>query len=139
MDMKKCCHCKEIKKISEFSINNSRKDGHSSTCRGCHRQLRKKHYLKHKESTLKRNNERRQKNKQHIINYKKNSKCIICGETRWWVLDFHHRDYSEKTDEVGNMWINYGIDNIVKEIDKCDIICANCHRDIHYRQNGGIV
>ena len=48
MSTKKCCHCKETKEMDEFSVNNSRKDGHSSTCKECHRELRKQHYYKYK-------------------------------------------------------------------------------------------
>jgi hypothetical protein len=45
------------------------------------------------------------------------------------VMDFHHRDPKTKRFEVGNA----GTPNLARaELEKCDVICANCHRLRHY-------
>lgn len=57
--------------------------------------------------------------------------CAKCGDTRVWVLDFHHKDRDEKEFTIGK--IKKGsLDLIQSEIDKCAVLCANCHREFHY-------
>ena len=49
-------------------------------------------------------------------------------------LDFHHK--SNKKDSISNMVVNgYSISKINKEIKKCQILCSNCHRKVHYQNN----
>jgi hypothetical protein len=63
--------------------------------------------------------------------------CAYCG----WnihpeVLQFHHRKPLEKENQVSRL-VNDGrpMDEILKEIEKCDIICPNCHTFKHYRES----
>lgn len=59
--------------------------------------------------------------------------CVQCGESHPACLDFHHRNATEKTRDVATM-VSYGtsIKRILEEISKCDVLCANCHRKLHY-------
>ncbi len=57
--------------------------------------------------------------------------CKICGESRSACLDFHHRDASKKDADVSVAIAHWSIKRLQKEIDKCDIICSNCHRVLH--------
>lgn len=61
-------------------------------------------------------------------------KCIICGCDKHYCLDFHHKNPSEKTFSLSSFW-HYNIEMLKKEIEKCELICANCHREIHYLEN----
>ena len=67
--------------------------------------------------------------------YKRSCSCEICGENHPACLTFHHRDASDKLIEVSIM-IQYGYSKtrIMKEIGKCDVLCANCHAKIHWAQ-----
>lgn len=48
-------------------------------------------------------------------------------------LDFHHRDPKEKVLLLDmRTFSNTGIESLEIEIAKCDILCANCHREEHY-------
>ena len=76
--------------------------------------------------------EHRQKRKQKAVEYK-GGKCQIkdCGYDRCIeALEFHHLDSKEKDfgwgDGVGRKW-----EVQKKELDKCIMVCANCHREIH--------
>ena len=67
--------------------------------------------------------------KQRLIEYK-GGKCQICGYNRCQeALDFHHINQSEKDYTI------YGgtksFETLKKEVDKCILVCANCHREIH--------
>ena len=126
-----CPKCETDKPIEEFPINKSRKDGRGRVCKGCQNEYTRNHYRKNKKQYLERNRRRTKEAKEYIIEYKKRSKCKKCPEDRWWVLDFHHVD--EKKEEVVNL-ISHGIEMVKKEIEKCEVLCANCHRDLHFQE-----
>ena len=65
---------------------------------------------------------------------KKISECKDCGESNPLVLDFDHVR-GKKIMCISNMVRNsYSIETIQKEIDKCEVRCANCHRLITYKR-----
>ncbi len=60
------------------------------------------------------------------------NKCMECEQTYpTCVYDFHHKDPKEKKYTVSKMLLNKWED-VVKELDKCILLCANCHRVIHH-------
>ncbi len=64
-------------------------------------------------------------------------KCIDCGEKDPIVLDFDHRDPKTKLKNVARMLSgHWSWESVYKEIEKCDIRCANCHRRKSYKQFG---
>ena len=67
-----------------------------------------------------------------VQGYKSASGCSRCNESTPCCLDFHHRDPSLKVAEVATMaHRGFSISNILVEIEKCEILCANCHRKFH--------
>jgi len=67
--------------------------------------------------------------------YKEFLKCSKCGENHPAVIDFHHR-IGKKEYGVSKMVADgYSIDRIKKELEKCDVFCANCHRKVHFENN----
>jgi hypothetical protein len=64
------------------------------------------------------------------MNEIKSKPCHDCGGVfAVCCMDFDHRDGTEKTYNVGSMFAHhYSIDLIKIELDKCDLVCANCHR-----------
>lgn len=60
-------------------------------------------------------------------------KCKICGYSRCTAaLVFHHRDPSQKKFLINNATAAKPWKILKEEIDKCDLLCANCHAEIHY-------
>lgn len=79
---------------------------------------------------------RRRRIKQWFDEFKKTLKCQECNDSRHYVLDFHHRDPKEKEKALGEiMQRGWSKKRIMKEVDKCDVYCANCHRELHYKDN----
>ena len=81
-------------------------------------------------------NVRKRKNKNYklIRKIKLDSGCEICGYNKHHVaLDFDHLDRKTKITSVGQM-VNFSWKRIQKEINKCRILCANCHRIETYKQ-----
>lgn len=71
--------------------------------------------------------------KQEFVDYK-GGKCVICGYNKCLgAFDFHHRDPNEKDLNLSKM-TSRCFDSVKIELDKCDLLCANCHREIHYKQ-----
>jgi hypothetical protein len=63
--------------------------------------------------------------------------CEVCGENHPACLDFHHNDKSEKIDFVRRLAIHSSNNKrVLDEIKKCKLICANCHRKVHYKPVG---
>ena len=60
------------------------------------------------------------------------SKCQICGYSKCTdALEFHHINPNEKDKDYFNM--RGGLSpNLKTELDKCVLLCANCHREIHH-------
>ena len=67
-------------------------------------------------------------------NLKKQYHCIICKTKDFRVLEFHHKDPGTKIGGVGNMIGKYGKIKILEEIQKCDCLCSNCHKILHYEE-----
>lgn len=70
------------------------------------------------------------KNKVAYINSKKTA-CTKCGCDDPACLDFHHRNHADKITEVSLAAARWSIKRIQEEIDKCDVLCSNCHRKLH--------
>lgn len=62
--------------------------------------------------------------------------CISCGYSRCkQALDFHHRDGADKDTEVSKLVkAMASVKRIMAEIAKCDVVCANCHRERHCKR-----
>lgn len=68
-----------------------------------------------------------------LRDYKRSCSCKVCGETRPACLTFHHRDPAEKIIEVSILVARHNKrERIRAEIAKCDVMCANCHADLHF-------
>lgn len=67
--------------------------------------------------------------------YKKTLKCENCGYNKCQEsLDFHHKDSNKKEFSIGQALFRYSKNKIMEEIKKCIILCANCHRELHYNE-----
>ena len=77
---------------------------------------------------------RRKKLRQMAVDYK-GGKCVRCGYNRCKeALDFHHEDPNEKEFGISMKGITRSWAKIRAEVDKCILICANCHREEHARK-----
>lgn len=75
--------------------------------------------------------------KHQLILYK-GGKCQRCGYNKCeGALHFHHIDSQTKDFEISNMYNNsiYSMELLYKEVDKCELLCANCHAEEHFKNN----
>lgn len=130
--MKPCSLCKEIKPISEFYVSG----GYLyPQCKLCKRNKDKSTY--HKNASEKERRKRNDKKSRQIRRLRaqifvyeilSKSKCVDCNESRFETLEFDHI-CGNKTKPISLM-VKQGLkpEEIQKEISKCEVRCANCHR-----------
>lgn len=133
METKICSKCKKEKPVSEFGKNKAKKDGLQAECKECKSAYNKLHYQKNKETYLAKARESSKECEDYIREIKSSLKCSICGEGRWWVLDFHHENPDEKESCIATLAHNGSRKKMEEELKKCIVLCANCHRDIHFK------
>lgn len=125
--MKICSSCKKKKKEDRFSWKVKGKIKQSK-CRSCSRMYSKSHYKDNSDQYKSKNLKVRDRNKAFIIKYLKSQVCIDCGIFDIRVLEFDHVR-GIKTKSISQMIQDgYSLLSLQKEINKCDIRCANCHR-----------
>jgi hypothetical protein len=100
------------------------------------RKYNRAYYERNREQLLERQAEKNRRfaenRRKWLVDYKKTLKCTRCGENHPATLIFHHRDSSEKSFEIGNaLKLGVGIKRLLAEIEKCEVICANCHAKEH--------
>ena len=105
------------------------KQGHTYLpyCKECASIRRHKKYVEHRQEQ----NEQSKKLHEQKITSRKDV-CAICGESRPWVLDFHHVDPSQKDFEISAS-TSRTEGEIDAEVAKCVCVCSNCHRDFHHQ------
>ncbi|HEX8024873.1 MAG TPA: hypothetical protein VF484_01585 [Candidatus Limnocylindrales bacterium] len=65
----------------------------------------------------------------------RNVPCMDCGERLPpWAMEFDHRDPATKTGTVTQMIGRASLNRLLAEVDRCDIVCTNCHRDRTFRR-----
>lgn len=129
--MKECFSCKKSSKLSSFPNDKAKHDGKSSYCFECKRRQESEYVDKYRSHRQKQWTQR----KKRVIKatylernkYLKTHPCVDCGEADIRVLEFDHlRDKVSNVSKMilrGNIW-----KTVLKEIEKCEVVCCNCHR-----------
>lgn len=102
-------------------------------------EYQKAHYKKKKQYYKDKAALRRKEIKLEFEEIKSKLFCKECGETHISCLDFHHTNPNEKDIEVSSaVCRSWSKKKIEDEIKKCIVLCANCHRKLHYKEKLGI-
>ncbi|MBX3290285.1 MAG: hypothetical protein KF855_13170 [Acidobacteria bacterium] len=99
----------------------------------------REYYQRNRERLLEKQREKNRRfsenRRRWLSEFKKTLKCERCGEDHPATLTFHHRDATEKEFEIANaINLGVGMKRLVAEIEKCEVLCANCHAKEHYSQ-----
>ncbi len=132
MEAKTCTRCGLKKAIVEFAWKDKDKGRRHSYCKICFREISKQQYYK-KHAYYLAKAARQRKNQIKVLrqiayDYLKNHACVDCGEKDPVCLDFDHVSGSKRN--IVSRLISSAIsrEELLKEISKCDVRCANCHR-----------
>lgn len=122
---KVCTQCKIDKPLSEYGMRLGRKH---YTCKDCLNEKQKMAYRKNKKYWLDMNRRKRAENRDRYNATKDGKPCSECGGFYpSYVMDYDHRDPDSKIMPISKM-MGYSWWFIQEEIDKCDLLCSNCHR-----------
>ncbi|HKI32610.1 MAG TPA: hypothetical protein VKA46_12145 [Gemmataceae bacterium] len=131
---KRCPKCQRDLPLSDFGVRtNGRRQ---PWCRACQCSYQREYYERHKAYYLKLQDERVERNRR-AIREAKDVPCADCGKRYpHYVMDFDHRPGEKK---CFNLSIAAGQPRLswtrmLAEIAKCDIVCANCHRERTYQR-----
>ena len=132
METKICNTCGEEKPLTEFNFRNKQKGVYMAKCKEClHKRKNELYRTRYKErykERLKRNKNAHREFIRNVIKDLKSCGCLICGEKETCCLDFHH--LKDKSFDIGHT-LDLKLDTLLKEAEKCVILCANCHRKLH--------
>jgi len=131
-----CVNCGELP-IERFRPHITR--GYQNHCIECRAEYNRKHYLKNKDKYKDRATKRRKRMSDLVNEYKYDflltHPCADCGERDVVVLEFHHVNKEDKLFCVSKTE-GRNMDAIKAEIDKCIVLCANCHKRRTFKEFG---
>lgn len=128
--MKKCGCCQVEKPEESFAWQNKAQGKRSYQCRLCQSADRRRHrnlngrriavaVLQQKRDAI-----------AFVGGLKRGRPCSDCGVSYPpYVMDFDHRDPSTKLFGIGEGQVTKSFDELKAELAKCDLVCANCHRE----------
>ena len=108
-----CKECGIEKDISEYYSSNGKT---RKVCKKCVRKAQNEKYHCHQK---------------WLNDFKQEHPCVKCGCDKFYLIDFHHINPKEKDYSISDN-PNALIETILKELEKCVSLCANCHREFHY-------
>jgi hypothetical protein len=137
MEMKECSKCKRNKSLHDFYKRRSglRIGEYYEKCKECYKSRGRSYYAQNREKQAKLALVRKQKYKAERRNFiqelKKDKPCADCRKIYPpWVMDFDHLEGVIKIGSISQLAVTNtsNFETIKKEITKCELVCANCHR-----------
>ena len=138
------CGCGElIKNKDKYGRNKSYKNGHNHRKYDDPTQYKREWNHKNREERQAYKTLYGRERKERLI-LLKGGKCKICGveynKENSAIFDFHHRDKESREFRLNTTTlINIGMDKILEEAEKCDLLCSNCHRLLHFWETVDVV
>lgn len=136
LDQRFCPKCQTHKTQTDFGRDRKRSDGYSCWCRECKRAEGRLAYRKNPDRAKQNSKKHRQSIRKAMNDFVNSVRakygCAICKEKEVCALDFHH--LSSRKDFGGHAVthaMTRGIGALIKEINKCIVLCASCHRKVH--------
>lgn len=135
--MQTCSKCGVDKPFTDYYFRDRTNGILHKQCKDCYKERRatnyREHYQKYKLLYRLRARDRRKKTRHDLqtkmLSYLSGKSCLVCGESDPIVLEFDHINPSEKSFGIaGGIRLGYSWEKIVSEIEKCRILCANCHK-----------
>jgi hypothetical protein len=134
--MKRCPGCCLYKALTEFSKSSYRYDGVQPECKKCRKNRDRIYYqtnAKRRENVCARTKAVRARNQKIVAKHLKQHPCVDCGTTDIRVLEFDHVR-GVKVAEISRLVMRGAYEaDIVAEIAKCVVRCANCHKIKTYK------
>ena len=128
--MRRCGRCGERKPLDEFAWRRRAKGQLDNYCRSCRSAYNQEHYAANRQRYIDAARARKvavtAERLAYLIAVFVDHPCVDCGETDPIVLEFDH--LRDKKFSISKGIVDRNWQSVLAEIDKCDVVCANCHR-----------
>lgn len=132
--MVKCTKCKQLKQRKDFHKCKGNPNGLQAKCKTCVKSYDKDRYKYPNGKKRKGNDKYKQEKQLFVYRYLETHPCVDCGEKNLLVLEFDH--LRDKDMDIADLITGYSLAKIKKEIEKCEVVCSNCHKiRTHTRAN----
>jgi hypothetical protein len=139
---RRCGRCLAFKPPSEFAWRRKSHGQLDNMCRPCRSAYHREHYLANKQRYVDQARTRKQllalERTTYLLEYFNSNPCVDCGEEDPVVLEFDHLDADAKSFDIGQALPYRRWQTILEEIEKCEVVCANCHRRRTARRRGAL-
>ena len=136
----KCYRCGQVKGTDQFAWRRKAKGQRDSHCRPCRSAYGKEHYAKNRQRYIDQAGDVKRRvtleRTCYLIEFFKSHPCVDCGEQDPVVLEFDH--LRDKQFAIGPALSKTSWKNILAEMKKCEVVCANCHRRRTARRRGAL-
>lgn len=135
METRRCAICAEKKPFDQFNVKVKHADRiiYDAYCRSCRREYRRQHYENNKAYYFRRVRERERRIYVEVVCAAKARPCADCGiQYAPWQMDFDHVRGTKLMGIARRAAKTYSIRKVKAEIAKCEVVCANCHRNRTY-------
>lgn len=136
-EVKGCGKCRSWLPLDNFCLDKSNKTGRGYWCKSCATANTRANYQGWKEdpnwveSKRERGRGLARDAKRRAVDYMGN-RCVDCGKSYPdYIYDFHHLSGETKVDNPSAI-LKKSWEKAKQELDKCVLVCANCHRERHY-------
>ncbi len=137
---KTCSKCFTHQPIENFPWKNRLLGIRHAVCKTCTAARSRRIYQDDRHAQIERvkaNRESyRKQSREYVYEYLSQHPCTNCGESDPIVLEFHHREKDKERSIAVMASDGYSLDRIQQEINKCDVLCANCHRRVTAKRRG---
>jgi hypothetical protein len=128
--MRRCGRCGETKAVEEFAWRRKARGQRDNYCRTCRAAYKQEHYALNREryigAAVRRRAAVASERAAYLVEFFATHPCVDCGESDPLVLEFDHLGDESFNIAKGlrdRSWVA-----LMEEMDKCDVVCANCHR-----------
>jgi|AntDryMetagUQ889_1029465.scaffolds.fasta_scaffold03982_4 hypothetical protein len=136
----RCYRCGEVKPAEAFAWRRKARGQRDSFCRPCRSAYGKEHYAANRQRYIDQalviKDRLRLERTRYLIELFKSHPCVDCGEGDPVVLEFDH--LHDKSFSIGPELSTRNWQSILDEIEKCEVVCANCHRRRTAQRRGAL-
>jgi hypothetical protein len=128
--MRMCGRCKRRKSVEDFAWRRKARGQRDNYCGACRAKYKQEHYAANRQRYIdaarQRNRKVIEKRVAYLASFLQEHPCVDCGETDPVVLEFDR--LRDKEFSIGKGIRDRAWQSVLAEMDKCDVVCANCHR-----------
>jgi hypothetical protein len=138
--LRRCGGCGEWKSASDFAWRRRSRGQLDNLCRPCRSEYHRQHYEANRDRYVAQARDRKRalalQRTAYLIEDFRSHPCVDCGEPDPVVLEFDH--LRDKSFNIGQALPYRRWPSILAEIEKCVVVCANCHRRRTARRRGSL-